>query len=321
MNNATQSLPRRFAAHALLLVATLFALSFATAQDADGDAVVIEAGEIVITRADFDERFRVAVFSAAAQQGQPVTDELMEQFAEVRPQFLDQLVTQMILIREADALGVSVSDEEIDAQVEQARAGLPEDQSFDEALEQVGFRDEGQFRELLREQALVNEAVSALQAGIEVDESDIEAFYEDNPDMFAQGEQVCARHILVETEAEAQEIVSELEAGADFEALAMERSVDPSGQQGGDLGCLERGATVPEFEDAAFATELDTTSDVVESQFGFHIIQPYDRVEEGTVSLDEAREQIVMQLQSERLEEEIAELRDTSDVEVYPENI
>jgi peptidyl-prolyl cis-trans isomerase C len=82
------------------------------------------------------------------------------------------------------------------------------------------------------------------------------------------------RHILVESENEAEEILAELEDGEDFAELAEERSIDPgSGAQGGELGSFPRGAYVPEFDDAAWDAEIDEIVGPVETDFGFHIIQ------------------------------------------------
>jgi parvulin-like peptidyl-prolyl isomerase len=83
-----------------------------------------------------------------------------------------------------------------------------------------------------------------------------------------------ARHILVETRGEADEVVALLAEGADFATLAQERSQDPgSGPQGGDLGPQRRGTFVPPFDDAVWSAPLDTVLEPVESEFGFHVIE------------------------------------------------
>jgi parvulin-like peptidyl-prolyl isomerase len=101
----------------------------------------------------------------------------------------------------------------------------------------------------------------------------------------ATAEQIHARHILVETEEEANEVLERLNAGEDFAALADEISKD-TGSQGGDLGWFPRGQMVSEFEEAAFALQPGETSDIVETSFGFHIINLIDHATERP--LDEA---------------------------------
>jgi peptidyl-prolyl cis-trans isomerase C len=304
---------------ALLLNVGAYAQTEQAPQD---DLVVIQAGDTVITRSEFEDRFRVAVSTILAQQGQAPTPELMAQFDALRPQYLEQLALQVALLNEANERGVTVSEETVEEQVGQARQGFEDDAAFEEALTQAGFRDAAQFRELVRENSLIQQLFLTLQEDISVSDEQVEAWYDENQAQFQQPEQICARHILVDSLEEAEEIAGLLEAGEDFAALAEARSTDPgSAAQGGDLGCLPRGATVPEFEEAAFATELNTVSAPVETQFGQHLVQPYERIEAGVQPLDEVREQAREQLQREQLNEQIAALRDEADVQVFEENV
>ena len=88
--------------------------------------------------------------------------------------------------------------------------------------------------------------------------------------------QVKASHILVKTETEAKKILEELKKGASFAKLAQQKSECPSKKRGGDLGWFGRGKMVPEFEKAAFSLKKGELSNVVKTQFGFHIIKVED---------------------------------------------
>jgi len=124
-------------------------------------------------------------------------------------------------------------------------------------------------------------------------------------------EQIQARHILVQTEEEAQKVKERLSAGEDFAALADELSAD-SAASGGDLGWFPRGQMVMEFEDAAFALQPGETSDIVTTTFGYHIINVVDR--DSDRALDEAT---LSQNQASALEEWLAEQRQSEAVQRF----
>lgn len=92
--------------------------------------------------------------------------------------------------------------------------------------------------------------------------------------------EVCASHVLVETEEEASDVLDRLDAGESFEDLAIELSLDTgSGAAGGDLGCASPAGYVPEFQEATLTAEIDEVTDPVETQFGYHVILVYERTE------------------------------------------
>jgi hypothetical protein len=84
------------------------------------------------------------------------------------------------------------------------------------------------------------------------------------------------RHILIESENTTTQVLDQLRRGADFEELAANYSLDASGASGGDIGWIRRGQTVPEFEEEAFSLEIGELSDIVKSEFGYHIIEVLD---------------------------------------------
>ncbi|NVN32253.1 peptidylprolyl isomerase, partial [Endobacter medicaginis] len=112
--------------------------------------------------------------------------------------------------------------------------------------------------------------------------------------------EVHARHILVKTEAEANDIIKQLKGGADFAALAKKYSTDKGSADtgGGDLGWFKKGDMLPEFSDAAFAMKKgETSSKPVKTQYGYHVIQVLDTRTEPAPTLDQVRDQIRAQLE------------------------
>jgi peptidyl-prolyl cis-trans isomerase C len=125
-----------------------------------------------------------------------------------------------------------------------------------------------------------------------VSDEDMKKFYEQNKDKFKSGEQIKASHILVKTEKEAKDILALLKAGGNFEELAKKNSADASAAKGGDLGWFGKGSMVPAFEKAALALKEGQISDVVKSDFGFHIIKLTGKRPAGIRPFEEVQEQI-----------------------------
>jgi peptidyl-prolyl cis-trans isomerase C len=133
---------------------------------------------------------------------------------------------------------------------------------------------------------------------------------------FTQPE-VHARHILVGSEDEAKQVIAELDAGADFAALAEDRSVGPSAPEGGDLGFFRRGQMVPEFAEAAFALEPGQyTQEPVQTQFGWHVIEVLDR-RTGAPSFEETEPRLRQELAREIVIALVADLRDDAEIERF----
>jgi peptidyl-prolyl cis-trans isomerase C len=111
----------------------------------------------------------------------------------------------------------------------------------------------------------------------EVTRSEVEAFYNENQDQFGSYESRNVSHILVKTKPEAEKVQKELKAGSSFASLAKKYSIDPSNNQGGELGWIRKNQLVPEFADAAYKlTNRAPVSGIVQTQYGFHLIQLND---------------------------------------------
>lgn len=157
-----------------------------------------------------------------------------------------------------------------------------------------------------------------------VSDEEIQAYFDANSKSMQQEEQVHARHILVmvkdsdpdavKTEArnKIERVFKKAKAGKDFSKLAQKYSEGPSGPSGGDLGWFVRGAMVPEFETAAFVTQKGEISEIIKTQFGWHIIKVEDRKEAKTQALEEVREKITTRIAEEKASEKITDLLDKS---------
>jgi len=125
-----------------------------------------------------------------------------------------------------------------------------------------------------------------------------------------------ASHILVETEEEANALLEELAAGADFAELAREHSTGPSGPNGGQLGWFTAGMMVPSFEEAVFVLEVDEVSAPVETQFGWHVVVLNDQREQDPPGLEQVRAELTEGLRATRVEEQMQALTEAATVEM-----
>lgn len=123
-----------------------------------------------------------------------------------------------------------------------------------------------------------------------------------------------ASHILVETEEEAAELVTRLEAGEDFAELAREKSTGPSGPNGGSLGWFSKGMMVPSFEEAVIALEADGVSAPVETQFGWHVIKLSETRLKDAPAIEDVREELAAGLEAAAIEGAITALTDTATI-------
>ena len=167
----------------------------------------------------------------------------------------------------------------------------------------MGLEETDEFKQLMdamKMEILSQLAMASTLKGIEVTSGECKAFYEDNKDRFQKGETVKARHILVDDEAKANELLAAIEAGLDFGEAAKVNSTCPSNAQGGDLGEFGKGQMVPAFEEAAFTAEVGKVVGPVQTDFGYHLILVDAHNEGGVMYFDEVRDQIKDQLTQQK---------------------
>lgn len=193
-------------------------------------------------------------------------------------QLLDILVQWNAVTDAAkDDFDIEASTDEIDTETERLYAEQGQGLTFEEYLEQQNISEEG--LDLYAEQLIIGSAIlDELSASVtEPTEDEAEQLLAENPRAFTQ---VCAAHILVATQEEADALIVRLDGGEDFAALAVEASIDGgSGSVGGDLGCTAPSTYVPEFAEASMTAAIGEITDPVQSEFGFHLIRVDSRSE------------------------------------------
>jgi len=230
----------------------------------NGEAIYVSDYELEL------ERYRA---SLAAQDVDPDSQEGQERLNEARDQILDVMIEQALVEQAAEEAGVEVTDEEVDQYMGEMAAEAGGEEVLLTKLEAWGETYEGAKRE-----------VRAQLFGMAM----MERVVSDIPE---SAEQVHARHILVDTAEEARHIHAQLEAGADFVALARAHSQDTSTRDnGGDLGYFPRGILIAsEVEEAAFSLQPGQYSDVVMSPLGYHIVQVVERDPDRPISPENQR--------------------------------
>jgi peptidyl-prolyl cis-trans isomerase C len=246
---------------------------------------------------------------------------------------LDQLVGLKLLSQEAAAKKIAVPEADVDAQMAKIRQQFPSEDVFNQALKAQNKTLEIIRADARRSMAITKMLEAAIEAKVAVTPEQAKKFYDENPNQFKQPEQVRASHILIGTQEnadaaakaaakrKAEGLLKQLKAGGDFAALAKENSQDPgSAIKGGDLGFFPRGQMVGPFDQVAFTLAPGATSDLVETQFGYHIIRVVEKKEAGAVALDEVRPQLEQFLQNQNRQREmtsyIAALKAKGKVEV-----
>lgn len=155
-----------------------------------------------------------------------------------------------------------------------------------------------------------------------VTDDEVKARYEKEIAALPKQEEVHARHILVKTEDEAKEIITELDAGKDFAELAKAKSEDSNKDDGGDLGWFSKGRMVPEFEEAAFGLEKGAyTRTPVKSQFGFHVIKLEDRRDVQPPALEQVEPQVRQLVMRDKYLALIEKAKDEQPVEIMDETL
>ena len=254
----------------------------------------------VISNEELDAE--VERMSRGQQPGMPVSDEQKEQV-------LDFMIGRILLLEQAKKSKISVPSTEVDAELEKIKARFPDEKVFVSTLAQDGITPDD-LKKQISEGLLIQQVMEKNIVDGEVKEADVKAFYEENPQYFKSPEQVKASHILMKVKedgsdkdavtAQLKAIKAEAEKGGDFAELAQKHSQGPSAPNGGDLGFFGKGQMVPAFEESAFSMKDNQVSDVIETQFGLHILKVFEHRAGGVTPYAEVKDKIEGHLNNQK---------------------
>lgn len=258
-----------------------------------GDYAAIVNGEKIPIR-DFEDRFQARV--GLMENASPLTD---REKAGIRKELLNELIDEKILLARARALGLSVSDEELNKKLEEIKADYPEglEKIFPQSRDYKNWKEDLKMRILLEK--LVEKDVNS---AITVTDSEALAHYKANKEYRRSEERVRLSQVLLPNRESAEEALRRLEAGADFGALAKEVSSGPESSRGGDMGYFPKGVLPENMDETVFKLRPGQISGIVESPYGFHIFKLEKKEKAGKADFPSAKARIIADLKKQKEE-------------------
>ena len=261
-----------------------------------------------ITKGQYERELNIFK-KRAAQQGRQLSD---ADLVMVKNEILENLINAEVLYQQSQKVGVKVDDQAIDEQVASIKKRFPNDAAFQNALVEMQV-SEKEIRGQIQRGLAINQLLdNQVRQNIKVTEAESKEFYDKNPNLFQQPEQVKASHILIKVAPDAdkakkeearqkiEQVQKKVGQGEDFGTLAKTHSEGPTAEREGDLGFFRRGQMVKPFEDAAFSMKVGEVSDIVQTQFGYHLIKVTEKKSPRTVTYDEVQLKLERHLKKEK---------------------
>ncbi len=272
-------------------------------QDVPADAVAVVDGE-EIARSDYEAVIAQAKKSYANQKRDfPAAGS--QEFQTLRNQIVQYLVQREQFEQKAADFDVEVTEKQVDARLEQIQKQYfgGDKKKFERQLAEQGMTNT-QIRGEVRAQIVSEKIFAQVTGDVKVTDEQIAAYYAKNKAQYSQPESREVRHILVKTKKQADALYAQLQAGADFAALAKQHSEDTGSKANGGKLTISKGQTVAPFDQTAFLLAKNAISKPVKTEFGYHIIQPLGATKPAKVTpLAEVKASIKQQLEQTKKNE------------------
>jgi peptidyl-prolyl cis-trans isomerase C len=292
-----------------------------------GKAAVVNG--VAISKDDFDREMDFYI-KRANQRGQQVPE---AQMGLMKNQVLDSLIDRELLFQETKKKGINIDPKDVADELQKIKQRYAKPGEFEQLLNDMGLTESDVQNQIERGLAIQQLIDNEVRSKVTIGDEEVKSYYDANPQLFEQPEQVKASHILVKVDANApqeekdkarkkiESVQEKAKKGEDFATLAKTYSEGPSGPNGGDLGYFRRGQMVKPFEDAAFNLKPNETSDIVETQFGYHLIKVVDKKPAQKMTYADVKERLSEHLKKQKTDSEagayIQSLRGSAKIEKF----
>jgi len=283
------------------------------------DRTVVTVNGRTVTELELSKRVAIAMKQASSRLASLPPQYAAQVQKQARQQVLENLVVERLLDEQVLAAGIKITDEDVLAEMTKTAAQQQPPVTIEQFKATVEAQG-GNFEEVKKDfgRGMGYRKLMESQWGdtVKVSDEETKQYYDAHPNDFAIPEQVRASHILLLTQPKdpnadpnqvkaaakekAEKLLKQVKDGGDFAGIAKENSECPSAAQGGDLGLFPRGKMVKPFEEAAFAMKVGDVSDLVETQFGYHIIKVTDHKDAGVTPFEEVKAAITEELSKEK---------------------
>lgn len=307
----------------IIALSTLWGCGMVVVKESEEEkSIVARVDGEAITKEEFDMIFNVFKIQEEMKQGSDIWDKtyMGKKYIDLaKEQVLQQMIEDKLQLKKAAELNISIPQEEIDEEFDKFKKLFNSEEKFVEYLSNLEM-EQDYFKESIKKSLILNNLKENLTKETEITKEEVEAYYSAHMDMFFR---VKASHILLETENEAKDILNMVHAGEDFNELAKKFSIDPSVQENnGDLGYFRHGAMVEPFEEAAFALKPGEVSDIVKSQYGYHIIKVEDKkIDKLEDVRDELKTNMLMAKKNSDFSDTFGKMYNEAKIEKYLKNL
>lgn len=316
-----------------IMVLTISVLMIGCSNVLNKNEIVANVSGNDITLEYFEKTLNLQKQAIESTYGEDIWDKEVEKGKKFKDGFketvINQITTMDTIYEEAKKEKILPTEDEINERFELVKKSIDSNEQYKKDLEENGIDDEFIKNQQAKDLA-IEKYKEKFYEDVKVSDEEAKSYYDDNKDEFYI-EQVKASHILIPTQDEsgkpfseeqikeankkAQDILQKVKSGGNFEQLAKENSSCSSSENGGDLGYFGKGQMVEEFEKVAFSLDKGEISEVVETNYGYHIIKLTDKKGEQRV-FEEVRDYIKMQIKNEKFDENIEKISKKANIKV-----